>query len=259
MAPCTVFFRPRPWVLKSYGTEWIPLAHSFRPYQVSHEEIPAAASDERQFDCSATLESHLFEFYQTIRPLLAVPSFDSTSSCTLYAEYHASPKKRKNTRRRINAFQRRTMKDLVAYFRALPPEIAQLVDVVPQLDATALAVDLTGAHIFAMRSELIELKAWASILTEILMYQFKWTNFVEELENCHLPDHQCPGPVPLAKVVIPAQPSQTDNPAETRGSTTAYRLDKTTPGDLTFTFNSAVHPNGLVHRRSQRSSFATEL
>ncbi|KAJ7604111.1 hypothetical protein DFH06DRAFT_1255348 [Mycena polygramma] len=100
-----------------FGTEWNHYGRRYRPYQ-HPEEILAEAPDERHSDCSEALDSHLSEFYQDIRPLLTVSSFDSASVCTLYAEYVAQKTNEMQEPAKIEDFRRRTKERLTAWFRA---------------------------------------------------------------------------------------------------------------------------------------------
>ncbi|KAJ7645500.1 hypothetical protein DFH06DRAFT_1333148 [Mycena polygramma] len=242
MAPRTVFFRPRPYPYPSVGMDWIPGRLVWRPFHVAHEEIPSVASDERHFQCSDTLESQLLEFYHDIKPLLTVTSFDSATSCTLYAEYIADLKTTKTNNAKIVAFRRQTRVKLIAWFRALPPEIVKLVKVDPALEDGYLVLGLVCAHILSMRSELIELKVWIAVCLELYMYDKKWKDYVEELKSCHPPDHRCNRPVPRIRDV------------------TVDRPDSSTPAETGFSSNFTIYKNtGLRRRRSQRPSLDSGL
>ncbi|KAJ7665312.1 hypothetical protein DFH06DRAFT_310807 [Mycena polygramma] len=253
MSSRTVFFRPPPFADESVGMEWIPCSQTSRPFHPDYEKIPLAATVEREFQCSKTLESHLFEFYQIVKPLLVVPSFDSASPCTLYAEYLADQKQTTRDRENIADFRGQTMCGLVAYFRALPPQTARLVatnlmHMDPGLDDTTLAKRLMIAHIFSMQSELIELRVWMAVCSELFIYEREWNIYVRELQSCHPPDHRCPRPI--------------------RGLdsgfyciATGYDLGSGTSADTSeVSFNQAVYPGSrLVRRRSRRPSLGAEL
>ncbi|KAJ7654382.1 hypothetical protein DFH06DRAFT_1474336, partial [Mycena polygramma] len=200
----TVFFRPPPWALnRSIGLEWMPCSETSQPFHPEHAEIPPAATVERQFQCSDTLDSHLLEFHQSVKPLLTIPSFDDTSICTLYIECLSD---QETDRVRIADFRGRTTQGLVAHFRALPPDAAKLVVtakvlcVGPGLDDRELVKQLVIAHIFSMRSELIELRAWTAVCLKLFRYSHKRNNYVRELQRRHPPDHRCPPTKPRPRV-----------------------------------------------------------
>ncbi|KAJ7204442.1 hypothetical protein GGX14DRAFT_398275 [Mycena pura] len=219
MAPRTVFFRPRPRI-DYFGTEWIPRSPSWQPFHPDYEEVPMDASDERPFDCSEASELHLHELYQVIRPLLTIPSFESASMCTLYANYLTQQKKQA----KITDFQHRTKECLVARFRALSQKTAKLVYDGHELNQEALVVELIRARIFSMQSELIELKVWACICAEVMNYTLLISQIPDDL------NHQ-----------------------RFWASTTAYRLGSAA-AESDFSSNSAVYPISGLRRRSQQSS-----
>lgn len=167
MTPRSVFLRPRR-VLRKYGTEWIPRGLQYRPFHLDHEEIPPAATDHRQFDCSPALDTYLIEFYHNIRPLLTIPSFDSAPLCVLYTNYLCVGETEQSEM--VIGFRRRLMKDMVDWCRTLPVDVTEMLKLNLQLDNTHLAMQLMKAHIFSMQSELIELKVWVCLLIELVEF-----------------------------------------------------------------------------------------
>ncbi|KAJ7682587.1 hypothetical protein DFH06DRAFT_1161584 [Mycena polygramma] len=257
MVTRTVLFMPRP-CDEYFGIEWIPC--SWFPFHPDHEEIPAGASDERQFDCSEALESHLLEFYQVIRPLLIEPYFDPASACTLYADYLAHQKQRKQDHAKIAAFHRKTKKCLIARFRALPQQKAVYVYEGKELQGEKLVNELMLAHIFLMQSELIELKVWSCICAQVTRYNNLWKRYVRRLNDCHPPDHRCSNdPRPVPSTSPDTQVVDHSNDQEIWASTTAYYLT----AKLDFFSTPALYPSSGLRRRTnslfQRSSSDTHV
>ncbi|KAJ7785795.1 hypothetical protein B0H16DRAFT_1708038 [Mycena metata] len=190
-----VRFNPRPGDPK-LGTEWIPAGLEYRPYHPDLEkDILWDGMDERKFKCSATLQRYLVEFYRETKdlmidlpPLDDVPSIDvSAAICDIVARF-MSP----SDGEKLFDFRARVLDQLKVYFGALSAEARAEVSL-PTLPAGHQVgpVHLVHGHMLSMRSELIELKVWVSLYTEIHVYIHRRGQYMNELRPRHPYDHYC--------------------------------------------------------------------
>ncbi|KAJ7750258.1 hypothetical protein B0H16DRAFT_1887872 [Mycena metata] len=197
----TVRFKPRPPHPDS-GTEWIPRGLEYRPYHPHLDDEPEGGwtgMDERKFKCSATLERYLVEFYGEIKglfidlpPLDDLPSVeDSDVLCNMANRFdsHADHAK-------LFLFRDLLLKEALDCFGALSEEARKQV-VLPTIIGEVPLGELLShrviqADMLSMRSELIELKVWVSMLKELLDYIFRRANYMEEFVLRHPADHLCP-------------------------------------------------------------------
>ncbi|KAJ6515110.1 hypothetical protein C8R47DRAFT_1090082 [Mycena vitilis] len=165
--------------------------------------------------------------------------------------------------RHIADFRGRMTQGLVAHFRALPPDAAKLVKtskllcVDPGLDDVELVKQLLIAHMFSMRSELMELRVWTAVCSELSFYNRKRTNYVRELQKRHPPDHRCPPAKPRSQTSPVLDLKAPDSDADSSGDccvTTAY-FSSATPAESSLFSDAVMYPSSrLVRRRSRRPS-----
>ncbi|KAJ7724203.1 hypothetical protein B0H16DRAFT_1786143 [Mycena metata] len=167
----TVYFRPRP-PIGMLGSEYIPQGPDGRFFHQDFEHVPSDATERREFQCSATLESYLVEFYRDIRPKFQFPSLEgSPDLCGLLASHKSDDEIKLGLN--IWAFRMRVTKAMLAWMGALPADAVarvQLGDGVGPSDDEILVMGLLNAAMASMRDDLIELKVWASIFEEINDY-----------------------------------------------------------------------------------------
>ncbi|KAJ7724259.1 hypothetical protein B0H16DRAFT_327216 [Mycena metata] len=189
MPTLPVHFRPRPW--GTLGTEWLPYGLDSRPFHPDFEPVPSDATERREFQCSATLESYLVEFYHEIRPKLQLPSLEgSPDLCALFASHKSTDQG--GMIQNLWAFRVRVMDTMLAWFGTLPADTtAQVVLGTRGTDQDMLAMRLSVAAMLSMRDELIELKVWVSIFTELNDYFHRWAAYVKDLEERHSKSHFC--------------------------------------------------------------------
>ncbi|KAJ7724260.1 hypothetical protein B0H16DRAFT_1736860 [Mycena metata] len=168
MPTLPVHFRPRaPW--GTLGTEWMPHGLDSRPFHLDFERVPPEATERREFQCSTTLESYLVEFYHEILPKFPFPSLaGSPDFCALLASHNSNDVY--SVRYSIWVFKWRVTRAMLAWLAALPEDATAQVVLGPPLgqgDEERLAMQLSQATMLSMRDDLIELRVWASIFTEI--------------------------------------------------------------------------------------------
>ncbi|KAJ7786583.1 hypothetical protein B0H16DRAFT_1446287 [Mycena metata] len=162
MPTLPVHFRPRV-SLEIVGTEWMPYGLDGRPFHLDFERVPPDATERREFQCSATLESYLVEFFHDIRPKLHLPSLEgSPDICALFASHKSN--NHGEMIRNMLAFRDRVMQAMVACAGTLPADATAQVVLgggfgSPDEEILA-AMRLAAAVIMSMRDELIELKVW---------------------------------------------------------------------------------------------------
>ncbi|KAJ7759214.1 hypothetical protein B0H16DRAFT_1534811 [Mycena metata] len=169
-----VFYKPSPSVAQRGHLAWGPQGSECpHLFHIEHEEIPLDATNERKFECSPILKSYLVEFYQTIRPLLIIPSFDSESLCALQAQYLLDINYRIP---QLVAFARRVRVVMLAWkdlhTETLPPN-------------SRIAFPIPEPHISCMPSESIELKLWAYMDAELKDYEARWNIYSTDLRLRH--------------------------------------------------------------------------
>ncbi|KAJ7785824.1 hypothetical protein B0H16DRAFT_1708063 [Mycena metata] len=152
-------FKPRPVHPElECGTEWIPKGLEYRPYHPDFEkEVVWDGMDERKFKCSATLELYLNEFHRDMAPLMTIelPPLHSPES--------------------ISEIRERVLGFLVKRLGGLPQDALNEL-ALPETPIAELTEDeksafrVMNADMLSMRSELIELKVWASMYSEIDKY-----------------------------------------------------------------------------------------
>ncbi|KAJ7654391.1 hypothetical protein DFH06DRAFT_1202256, partial [Mycena polygramma] len=151
----------------------------------------------------------------------------------------------------------------------------------PGLDDRELVRQLLVSHIFSMRSELIELRAWTAVCVPFFLYNYKRGTYVEELQRRHPADHRCPltksseltafyritrhrdlssGPRASQVPALEARDSASDSGSDSlgdsrfRGVTTAYHLGSARPAETSLFSGAAIYPSsGLVRRRRRPS------
>ncbi|KAJ7786025.1 hypothetical protein B0H16DRAFT_1708244 [Mycena metata] len=82
-----VRLKPRPFLPDSFapcGTEWLPFGLEYRPLFPWDSVPPSFKTEEREFECSTTLESHLLDFITLPVPTI-LPLDDPTDLCGLHA------------------------------------------------------------------------------------------------------------------------------------------------------------------------------
>ncbi|KAJ7785787.1 hypothetical protein B0H16DRAFT_1753708 [Mycena metata] len=150
-----VRFKPRPVHPElECGTEWIPKGLEYCPYHPDFEkEVVWDGMDERKFKCSATLELYLNEFYQDMAPLIMtdLPPLHSPESISEIRARHDSSS---GTHKTLRPFKERVLE----------------TPIVELMEDEKSAFRVVNADILSMRSELIELKVWASMYSEIDEY-----------------------------------------------------------------------------------------
>ncbi|KAJ7724262.1 hypothetical protein B0H16DRAFT_40770 [Mycena metata] len=193
MPTLPVHFRPRP-SLAIVDTEYLPHGLDGRPFHLDFERVPPEATERREFQCSAILESYLVEFYHDIRPKLQLPSLEgSPDLCALFASHKSDDQG--DMIRAIYTFRTRVMHAMLAWLGTLPADATAQV-LLPDVgtgssDEEILAMRLTTAVMLSIRDELIELKVWASIFTEMNNYFHRWAAYVKDLEERHSKPHVC--------------------------------------------------------------------
>ncbi|KAJ7750242.1 hypothetical protein B0H16DRAFT_1550001 [Mycena metata] len=198
---CAVRFKPRP-PHPIFGTEWIPRGLEYRPYHPHLDDEPEggwAGMDERKFKCSATLERYLVEFYGEIKglfidlpPLDDLPSVeDSDVLCNIANRFRSHA-----DRAKLLDFRALVLKQALDCFGALSEEARAKVALPTILGEVPpgelLSHRIIQADMLSMRSELIELKVWVSVLKELLDYIYRRTHYMEEFLLRHPADHLCP-------------------------------------------------------------------
>ncbi|KAJ7786670.1 hypothetical protein B0H16DRAFT_1446347 [Mycena metata] len=172
-------------ILATLGTEWLPYGLDSCPFQMDFERVPAEATERREFQCSATLESYLVEFYHDIRPKLQ--TFDLMI-------------------RNIYSFKIRLMHAMLAWMGTMPADAiaqVQLGSGIGRSDEETLAMRLTRSNMLSMRDELIELKIVGWPMSKIwrsdtrihlhLGAETDWNRGVsllspaQDVHRCHLP------------------------------------------------------------------------
>ncbi|KAJ7785794.1 hypothetical protein B0H16DRAFT_1445762 [Mycena metata] len=145
--------------------------------------------DERKFKCSATLERYLVQFYGETKALMIdLPPLDvSAAICSIVARFVSTGDSEK-----LFEFRAGVVEQLEGYFGALPEEVRTDVSL-PTLPAghQVAPVHLVRGNMLSMRSELIELKVWVSLYTEIQVYIYHRRQYIDELRPRHPNDHYC--------------------------------------------------------------------
>ncbi|KAJ7784547.1 hypothetical protein B0H16DRAFT_1709254 [Mycena metata] len=171
----TVRFNPRPLHWRC-GTECIPNGLYHRPYHPDFEDKDVVLDDmdEREFESSVDLEEYLGNFYRNIKPLCIdlpplrdVPDEDIPAIAARFKS-KTEPDTLLSFRRRVGVF-------VGERFAALPPDLREKVTLpelqIPRLtEAEILKYRVALADMLSMQSELIELKVWVSMFSEIGEY-----------------------------------------------------------------------------------------
>ncbi|KAJ7785812.1 hypothetical protein B0H16DRAFT_1488104 [Mycena metata] len=160
----TVLFKPRP-VVGSSNREWVPRSTRYRPYHPEFEAVPEDVTDEWHFTSSPTLEAYLFEFYTKIKNLFdKLPDLATNyySLCDMARRFENSAKEETSL-----AFAERLAVITDEHFRDLSDDAAADVSFSTQPTQTRPGYRLLDADFLSMNSELIVLKVWVSMLSEV--------------------------------------------------------------------------------------------
>ncbi|KAJ7786026.1 hypothetical protein B0H16DRAFT_1488929 [Mycena metata] len=174
------------------GTEWLPFGLEYRPL-FPWDSVPPFDTDEREIECSTTLESYLLDFITLPVPTI-LPLDHPTGLCGLYARRHSLPE---NTAyEKAMSFKGCVFDIMLDCYRKLSSEAKKRVvfhlDPFPGPNADdMLAYQLVNADILSIDLKSVELKAWMCLFTELNEYIFRWSAFSDELDRRHSQPHKC--------------------------------------------------------------------
>ncbi|KAJ7757586.1 hypothetical protein B0H16DRAFT_667720 [Mycena metata] len=182
-----ILLRPRP-PRRDVGTAWIPLGLEYFPIHLSHQDPPPELKKEwdlLDFNCSITLDKYLVEYHQKILPL---PYLDeSVDICTLYVQLRSGA--HSEDVEKLVDFRRRTMEEMVGWWRSLPSDAPAKTAVFAgyaALDDQGLAQTLSRLTILPMDNNGLELKSWACMFCEVDEWLVRcWTPYQKRVYECH--------------------------------------------------------------------------
>ncbi|KAJ7760461.1 hypothetical protein B0H16DRAFT_1532374 [Mycena metata] len=195
MPTYTVRFK-RPPAVAGWGTDWIPLGLEYRPFFDRDKDTPSD-TEERQFECSRTLESYLLEFNSLRVPTIS--SFDDADDiCRLQSRCQSQPEVL--AFHKAAAFKTRVLDIILDRCRELSSDAKERVVFHPDAERLAkdlgpdqqLAYQVINADMHSTDHEFIELKAWICLLAPLSDYLFRWKAFVKDVDDRHsLPHTGC--------------------------------------------------------------------
>ncbi|KAJ7757593.1 hypothetical protein B0H16DRAFT_1689601 [Mycena metata] len=188
--PCQILFKPRPHV-PSLRTAWIPAGLAYAPIHLSHQDPPPELKKEWElldFNCSVTLDRYLVEFHQHILPL-PIMLDESIDTCTQYVQLESGV--HSQCVQILVDFRRRTMEEMVGWWRSLPKALAKekIPDLRADLDDETVSKRFRHTCMLSMDNSLIELKSWVCMFHQVDNWLRRWPYHQQRVYDRHAEPH----------------------------------------------------------------------
>ncbi|KAJ7470886.1 hypothetical protein FB451DRAFT_1252482 [Mycena latifolia] len=231
-----VFFKPRP-PLKDIGTGWMPMGTFAGPFHCDGP-LPPDATDPCLITCSSDLVLCWDEFHHDIRPLLIVPSLESSSPRALLSLLNGD-----STHKRVVTFGAFVEEHLIKCYIGLAPEDAHL-------DTARIVNKATNSHILGMTDVLVEVKMWACMVHAVRVYMLNWDRYLVKLERrCSSWDRICiAASTVIDKLAITLVPQSSISGSD--GSSDGVFLPSRSIGAVTEPLRSGNQVRQRIHRNS---------